>query len=215
MKYGILGTGSVACAIAGKLIELGHEVMMGSRTSNNPQASAWAKQHGEHASHGTFADAAKFGERVFLCVRGIHSIEVLQGVGEELLAGKILFDQANPYLHQDGQVMLDPRWSGNTSLGEEIQKLLPNTKVVKTLNYLGYNMMTSPQELPEQITGFYCGNDKEAKIAVEQLLRDFGWQDTLDLGNISMSRYTEMLGAFWPAAYNALGHMTWGFKLVR
>lgn len=32
MKYGVLGTGNVARTIAGKLIELGHEVMMGSRT---------------------------------------------------------------------------------------------------------------------------------------------------------------------------------------
>ena len=56
-------------------------------------------------------------------------------------------------------------------------------------------------------TGFYCGNDTEAKTAVAKLLKDFGWQDTMDLGDISMSRYTEMLGAFWPAAYGQLKHM--------
>ena len=62
---------------------------------------------------------------------------------------------------------------------------------------------------------FYCGNDADAKVEVAALLKDFGWTDTLDLGDISMSRYTEMLGAFWPAALNVTGNMDWGFKLVR
>ena len=75
--------------------------------------------------------------------------------------------------------------------------------------------MTHPDELPEPITGFYCGNNKGAKAEVAKLLTDFGWRDTMDLGDISMSRYTEMLGAFWPAALNGTGHMRWGFQLVR
>lgn len=215
MKYGILGTGDVAHTVGSKLIVLGHEVMLGARSADNEKAIRWADSNGVHAMHGTFADAARFGERVFLCVRGIHSIEAVEAAGEENLAGKILIDQTNPYLYEDGHISLDPRWSGMTCLGEEIQKLLPRTKVVKTLNYLCRHLMTAPQQLPEPVTGFYCGNDTEAKAVVADLLKDFGWQDTMDLGDISMSRYTEMLGAFWPAVYGRLGHMNWGFKLVR
>jgi hypothetical protein len=40
MKIAVLGTGMVGDAIASKLIQLGHEVMMGSRTANNEKA--WA-----------------------------------------------------------------------------------------------------------------------------------------------------------------------------
>ena len=69
MKYGVLGTGDVAQTIASKLVELGHEVMMGSRTANNEKAVAWAAANGDKASSGTFADAAAFGERVFNCVQ--------------------------------------------------------------------------------------------------------------------------------------------------
>lgn len=75
--------------------------------------------------------------------------------------------------------------------------------------------MVHPGQLPDAITGFYCGNDADAKAEAAALLKDFGWEDTLDLGDISMSRYTEMLGAFWPAALNATGNMEWGFRLVR
>ncbi|MGZ3687627.1 MAG: NAD(P)-binding domain-containing protein, partial [Bdellovibrionota bacterium] len=43
MKIAILGTGMVGEALATKLAQLGHEVMMGSRTANNEAATAWAK----------------------------------------------------------------------------------------------------------------------------------------------------------------------------
>ena len=142
-------------------------------------------------------------------------MEVLKTIEEKNLAGKILIDQTNPFIYKDGHISLDSRWSGMTCLGEEVQNLLPQTRVVKTLNYLCCHLMTAPQQLSEAVTGFYCGNDVEAKTVVAELLKDFGWQDTMDLGDISMSRYTEMLGAFWPAAHGRLGHMNWGFKLVR
>ena len=215
MKYGVLGTGNVARTIGDKLIELGHSVMLGSHTVDNPQAAEWAKHHGEQATHGTFADAARFGERIFNCVQGIHSLEVLNAAGKANLNGKLLIDLTNPYVYKEGHISLDARWSGTTSLGEEVQRLLPQTKVVKTLNYLHNYLMTHSGELPEPITGFYCGNDKEAKAEVAKLLADFGWRDTMDLGDISMPRYTEMLGAFWPAGLNATGNMEWGFKLIR
>ena len=161
MKYGVLGTGNVARTIASKLIELGHEVMTGSRSGDNPAAALWTEQNGERASHGTFADAAKFGERVFCCVQGIHTLEALQAAGERNLAGKILIDLSNPFLHKDGNTSLDPQYSGWNSLGEEVQRMLPLTKVVKTLNYLGYGLMTRPGTLPEAITGFYCGTTRK------------------------------------------------------
>ena len=131
MKYGVLGTGSVAQTIASKLIELGHHVMMGSRTAQNEKAV---------------------------------KIEVLQPLVEQL-KDKILIDQSNPYIYQDGHISLKAEYADTTSLGEEIQKMLPDTKVVKTLNYIGSVMMTNPNELSEPVTGFYCGNDTIAKDA--------------------------------------------------
>jgi 8-hydroxy-5-deazaflavin:NADPH oxidoreductase len=61
MKIGILGTGMVGSTIGTKLIQLGHDVKMGSRTATNEKAIAWAQKNGIHASQGTFTDAALFG----------------------------------------------------------------------------------------------------------------------------------------------------------
>jgi glycerol-3-phosphate dehydrogenase len=41
MRYGVLGTGQVGRALAGRLVDVGHEVRMGSRTSDNEAAAAW------------------------------------------------------------------------------------------------------------------------------------------------------------------------------
>lgn len=64
-------------------------------------------------------------------------------------------------------------------------------------------------------TAFYCGNDSDAKRETAILLYDFGWRDLLDIGDISMSRYTEMLGAFWVPLYKKFNSMKWGFALSR
>jgi predicted dinucleotide-binding enzyme len=48
--------------LAGKLVSLGHSVMMGSREASNPSAAEWASSAGSSASGGTFRDAAGFGE---------------------------------------------------------------------------------------------------------------------------------------------------------
>ena len=214
-KYGILGTGNVAQTIGSKLIQLGHEVKLGTRNPKNEKVLTWVKNNGQNASVGTFKEAASFAPIIFNCVHGINSIEVIESSGKENFKNKILIDQANPYNYVNGHIILDPKYSGSTSLGEEIQKILPETKCVKTLNYLGFNLMTNPGQLNESITGFYCGNDNDAKETVNKILHDFGWSDTLDIGDISMSRYTEMLGAFWVPIYGKVGNMNWGLKLVR
>ena len=70
MKIGVLGTGMVGEAIASKLVELGHDVRMGSRTAANEKATAWAAKAGVKASTGTFADSARFGNIIFNCTQG-------------------------------------------------------------------------------------------------------------------------------------------------
>ncbi len=133
MKIGVLGTGMVGATIASKLVSLGHEVKMGSRTANNEKAVAWAKAAGAKASQGTFADAAAFGELSSICTQGTGALEALQAAGAANLKGKILIDISNPLDFSKG--MPPTLFAGNTdSLGERIQAAFPDTKVVKTLN---------------------------------------------------------------------------------
>ena len=204
MKIGILGSGMVGNTVAGKLVALGHEVKMGSRTANNEKAAAWVASAGKGASQGTFADAAGFGEIVFNCTNGNASIEALQQAGVENFAGKIVVDIANPLDFSKG---FPPSLSicNTDSLGEQVQKMLPSAKVVKTLNTVNTQVMVEPSRVKGDHDIFLCGNDAEAKAKVTQILREwFGWKTIIDLGDITQARGTEMFLPLWVRLYGKL-----------
>jgi predicted dinucleotide-binding enzyme len=46
----------VGRTIGGRLVGLGHEVMLGSRTADNADATAWAAEIGDRATHGAVVD---------------------------------------------------------------------------------------------------------------------------------------------------------------
>jgi predicted dinucleotide-binding enzyme len=102
------------------------------------------------------------------------------------------------------------------SLGEQIQRAFPNTKVVKTLHTVNATLMVTPKQLADGAhTLFVCGNDASAKQRVTDLLRTIGWQDIVDLGDITNARATEMLLPIWVRLYGALKTPMFSFKVVR
>lgn len=213
MKIAVLGTGMVGKAIGTKLAALGHEVRMGSRTADNEAAAAWAA--GAGASHGTFADAAAFGEAVFNCASGAHTMDALRAAGEQNLAGKVLVDIANPLDFSQG---FPPTLSvSNTdSLGEQVQRAFPAARVVKTLNTMNCNLMVDPSLLPGEHAVFLSGDDATAKGAVDGWLREwFGWRQVVDLGDISTARGTEAWLLLWVRLYGALGTPQFNVRIVR
>jgi predicted dinucleotide-binding enzyme len=214
MQIGILGSGVTAQTIGSKLIELGHEVMLGSREEANANAVAWAKdQTGQHALYGTFMNAASFGEIIFNCTLGSASLGALEQAGAENLSGKILIDTSNPLDRSTDQ------WSltvcNNDSLGEQIQRTYPETRVVKTLNTVNANVMVDPAKLLEQTHVFVSGDDIEAKATVVRILRDwFGWKQIIDLGGIETSRSVEMYVLLWHSLRNAISSQRFNIKIV-
>src|SRR2546423_15105089 len=96
MKIGMLGTGVVGKTIGTKLVQLGHDVRMGSRKAGNDKARAWMKEAGGKASQGTFAEAATHGDMVFNCTAGMASFDALPPARAQKPRGKILIDVSNP-----------------------------------------------------------------------------------------------------------------------
>ncbi len=217
MKKAVLGTGMVGQAIATKLIQLGHEVKMGSRSGHNEKANEWISKNGPAASQGTFAEAAAAGEIIFNCTKGEVTLEVMRQAGNENLKGKILIDISNPLDFSKG---MPPTLLivNDNSLGEEIQKLLPETHVVKTLNTLTANLMVNPQLVNNGDHDiFLSGNSTEAKEKVSALLQTFGWgaNHLIDLGDITTARGTEQLLPVWVRLYAAMGTPMCQFKIVK
>lgn len=215
MKIAVLGTGMVGDTVGGKLVALGHEVKMGSRSATNEKAAAWVKKAGGKASQGTFADAAAFGELLFNCTSGDGSLPALEAAGRANLQGKILVDIANPLDMSKG---FPPTLSiSNTdSLGERIQRTYPGLKVVKTLNTVNTSVMVDPSRVPGEHTLFLCGNDAEAKAQVKRILTEwFGWKQLIDLGDITQSRGTEGYLPLWLRLYGVLGTADFNIHVVK
>ncbi|MBJ6765963.1 NAD(P)-binding domain-containing protein [Myxococcaceae bacterium JPH2] len=204
MKIAILGTGTVGETLATKLVQLGHEVRMGSRTANNEKAGAWVKKAGARASQGTFAEAAAFGEMVFCCTMGTATLDALHAAGAAQLNGKVIIDVSNPLDFSKG---MPPTLtvSNTDSLGEQVQRAFPGAKVVKALNTVNSDVMVNPALIPGDHDLFVAGNDAVAKAQVKQLLTEgFGWKHIVDLGDISAARTTEAYVTLWVRLYGTL-----------
>ena len=205
MRIGVLGTGMVGRAIASKLVSLGHEVMMGSRSADNEQAAEWVASAGANASQGTFADAATFGELVFNCTAGAASVEALRSAGAQNLAGKTLVDVSNPLDFSQG-VPPSLFVCSTDSLAEQIQRAFPEARVVKSLNTVNCEVMVEPSKVPGEHEVFVCGDDADAKQQVVELLQSFGWpaERIIDLGDLAGARGTEAYLLLWLRLWGAL-----------
>lgn len=215
MRIGVLGTGTVGRTLGGKLVELGHEVRMGSRQAGNENAVEWMAGAGDGASEGTFADAAEFGELVINATGGKVSLEALGMAGAENLAGKVVIDVSNALEFGEGPPVVGV--APDDSLGERIQAAFPDAKVVKALNTMNASIMVAPGSLGESTNAFVCGNDDAAKARVIELLETFGWLsgDIVDLGDISAARGAELYVALWVRLMGALGTPAFNIRLVR
>ncbi len=213
-KIGLLGTGMVGQTIGNKLVSLGYEVMMGSRTRDNEKALQFVKNNGKGASNGTFEEAVKFGELIFLCTKGEATLDILKLAGPANFTGKTVADISNPLDFSKG--MPPSLFICNTnSLGEEVQKTLPGAHVVKTLNIVNCEVMVQPGKSGGNPTMFMSGNDAGAKNNIKSILNQFGWEDIIDLGDITTARGTEMMLPIWLRTYMATGNGYIGFKIVR
>jgi len=213
MNIGVLGTGITGETIGTKLIQLGHEVMLRSRDPAKPEAVTWARDAGQHALYGTYANAAEFGEIIFNCTLGSASLEALQQAGADNLKDKILIDTSNPLDRSSAIWTLTV--SNTDSLGEQIQRAFPETKVVKTLNTVNANVMVEPTKLTEMTDIFVSGNDLDAKATVVKILKDwFGWRRVTDLGDITTARSVEMYVLLWHNLRNVIEAPRFNIKVV-
>jgi 8-hydroxy-5-deazaflavin:NADPH oxidoreductase len=227
MRIAVLGTGMVGQAVAGKLADLGHDVAVGTRDPEatlarsepdalgNPPFKVWREAH-PAVDLRTPAEAAAGAELVVNATNGEGSVAMLASAGDENLAGKVLVDIANPLDFSQGRP--PSLFVCNTdSLGEQIQRAFPDTKVVKALNTMNCEVMVDPGKVPGAHDVFVCGEDADAKHQVADLLQSFGWptEHIRDLGGITSARGTEMYLALWLRLWGAVGTGYFNIQVVQ
>src|SRR5882724_4607834 len=198
MRIGVLGSGMVGGGIARKLKALGHDVMVGSRSA----AERVSEFPG--VKLGTAPEAAAHGEWVVNALPGETSLDVLNRCK---LGEKILIDVGNYDVAADQPIEMP--------LGEAIQKAHPQARVVKTLNSVSAHLMVDPGKLKGKHAVFICSNDGDAKRQVTELLKSFGWEDVVDLGDLSNCRAMEQLIPMWMSLDKKFGGPEFNFAVVR
>lgn len=201
MRIGILGTGSVAQALAGGCVEAGHEVTLGSR---HPESRV-----GLPYPVGALEATARDAEVIVNATPGASSVELLGQLEVSVFSGKLLIDVANAATSAFDLLYPD------SSLGEKLQQMLPDAHVVKTMNTCAGKIFVNPSSLdPSNI--FVSGNDAGAKRQTMGLLRDLGWskESIVDLGGIATAKGPEHYFIMWAYLTEALGTTAVNMRVV-
>ncbi|MFD3806903.1 NADPH-dependent F420 reductase [Streptomyces sp. NPDC058611] len=209
----ILGAGRVGANLAGKLTTAGHRVILGRRSTQAP-AAALGEAAGSRFSLSDQRTAVRAADIVINATPGDSTLDRLTGLRTEL-AGKLLIDVSNA-THDVGGLPGGLCYPGS-SLAEQLQAALPDTRVVKTLNTMLFTVMTAPETLATPPTVYVSGNDEDAKETVTGLLGDLGWQRAWieDLGDITTARATEAMILIVPHILNRHGFTPFAVSLAR
>jgi predicted dinucleotide-binding enzyme len=223
MKIGLIGSGVVAQTLGAKLVELGHDVVLGTRDPKKLDEKKmmagslreWLETVQHKARVVTFQEAAVYGEVLVNATHGLASIEALKLAGVDKVGSKVLIDTANELDFSQG---MPPRVlaAQDRCLAEDIQKTFANLKVVKAFNMVAAPVMVNPKALNHgDHSLLICGNDAAAKGKVTEILKSFGWSDVVDVGDISATRGLEMYLGLWVRLWGTLQTPMVNIKIVR
>lgn len=195
----IIGAGSMATAIAGRIVKAGHTVEVVTRDP----AKAWAlaDRLGFGATTGTYG-ATPEGDIVILAVPYSGAAAAVADFGDTL-DGKVVIDIANP-VAPDLSGLVTP--SGSSS-AQETANGVPGAHVVKAFNTIFGHVLAKGG----RHDAFIAADDTEAKARVSTFLESLGLRP-LDVGGLHMAQSLEALGLMMIGlAKNGAG--TWDFAM--
>jgi 8-hydroxy-5-deazaflavin:NADPH oxidoreductase len=196
----IIGAGTMATAIAGRIAKAEHTVEVVSR--DPAKALALADKLPAGATTGTYG-AAPAGDIVILAVPYTSSAAVVADFGDAL-DGKVIIDITNP-VTSDMSGLVTPHGSSGA---QEIAKGAPaGAHVVKAFNTIFGHVLAKGGRLD----AFIAADDPEAKARVSTFIESLGLRP-LDVGGLHMAATLEALGLMMIGlAKNGAG--TWDIAL--
>jgi 8-hydroxy-5-deazaflavin:NADPH oxidoreductase len=208
MNVGIIGSGQVAQALAKGFLDRGDAVALGTR---DPAKLADFVTSHSGARAMSSAEAAAFGELNVIATSGAATIAVLQALDSAAFANKVVIDVTNFIAEGDGGFRLET--GADDSMGERVQRALPQAHVVKAFNTVAAADMVRPKYSGGPPTMFIAGDDAGAKATVTDILKNFGY-DVADIGGITSSRYLEAMCMAWLLYGQVNGTWHHAFKLL-
>ena len=212
-RVGVIGSGTVGQVLADGFLKHGWRVMRGTREVG--KLESWKRAAGPNASLGGFADAATFGDVVVLAVKGSAAESAVALCGADSLAGRTVIDATNPIADAPpDKGVLRFFTTLDESLMERLQRAAPGARFVKAFSCVGNAHMVNPDFGGTKPTMFLCGDSKEAKATVQEILTAFGWESE-DMGGVEAARAIEPLCMLWCIPGLLSNRFDHAFKLLR
>ncbi len=190
MRVGVLGTGRVASVLGSRWAAGGHTVVFGSRDPAAEKARQLAARLGANATVGTLADAVREAEVVLLATPYDAAQKLLESLGD--LGSRVLIDCSNPLKPDLSGLVVE----GGESAAERIAGWARGGRVVKAFNVASTATMAQPRYDGQAASMFYCGDDRDAKTLVRQLVADLDFEP-VDAGPLRCARYLESLAMLY------------------
>lgn len=206
MTIAFIGTGNVGASLADRLQQLGHRVLLAARDPQS-QSVQDALQRNPKLVVQSPLEAVAAADVVVLATPFAAVEPALMAV-KPALTGKVLVDCTNPV-----GAGLTHGLQSQTSGGETVQQLVPDTRVVKAFSIYGYENFADshyPGYGDLKPAMLIAGNDDAAKETVAGLCQQMGWE-TVDTGNLAMSLHLEHMALLWIKMARVQG---WGSGFV-
>jgi predicted dinucleotide-binding enzyme len=194
-RIAVLGAGHSGPVIARAAVEAGYQVTIAA--SGDPQEIALISQVLVPGAEPRWAADAVADADVVVLAIPIHRFAALDPA---LVAGKLVVDVMNYWPPVDGvQAMFEDRQRGSSEI---VQARLAGSRVVKSLNHLGYHQLDEerrPEGSPERTALGVAGDDPEAVGLVAEIVERIGF-DTVRLDNLRAGRLFEAGGPVFGAS---------------
>lgn len=170
-RVSVLGAGHTGPVLARVLVEAGYPVMIAA--SGDPQDIALIVDLLAPGARTDWAEAAVAAADIVILAIPLHRFIDLD---RESLAGKIVVDTMNYWPPVDGtQPLFDDPARGSSEI---VAELLPDSRVVKALNHIGYHELADarrPAGAPDRRALAVAGDDPAAVKLLAEIIDDIGY----------------------------------------
>ena len=191
MQIAIIGAGNVGASLGKGWARAGHGICFGVVNPQNPKHQT-ALQGAVGSRITNVADAVKDAEVLVLAVPWDAVPDAVRACGS--LEGRLILDATNPL--KTGPDGLQLALGFNTSGGEEVARLASGASVFKTMNQVGFAVMSNTQGYSSRPLMFVAGDDAAKKPLVVELISTLGFE-AVDAGPLRNARLLEPYAMLW------------------
>lgn len=185
MNVGIIGTGNVGGALALRLAEVGHRVVLGVRDVNNFKGKELLNRNSLITAK-SIPDAVSESETIIIAATPASVKSIAELMGD--VSQKVIIDAMN-------SVFGKPEPYSNTT--EALLSLTNCTDIVKCFNTTGYENMENTEYGNVKIDMFMAGDSKKGKETASKLAIDIGYESCYDFGGNDKFLLIEQFAMCW------------------